>query len=87
MLASKQLKLLSVRLPEAEIRRFKSIAASKGVSLQEAVHEAIHAWTYKVPVIPSESLDSLQGSLAGVDIERLRREDRDRERMKDEHRF
>ena len=70
MLASKQLKLLSVRLPEAEIRRFKSIAASKGVSLQDAVQQAIHAWTCKAPVVPSESLDLLQGSLAGVDIER-----------------
>jgi predicted DNA binding CopG/RHH family protein len=41
MSASKQLKILSVRLPEQEVRTFKSIAAQRGVSLQEAVHEAL----------------------------------------------
>jgi hypothetical protein len=41
MSASEQLKILSVRQPEQEVRRFKSIAAKRGVSLQEAVLEAL----------------------------------------------
>jgi hypothetical protein len=44
MPANRPLKLLSVRLPEPEFRRIKSIAAHRGVSLQAAVHEALEAW-------------------------------------------
>ena len=37
-------KLLAVRVPEAERRRIKSLAALRGLTLQEAVHQAIEAW-------------------------------------------
>jgi len=37
-------KLLAVRLPEADKRRIKSLAASRGMTLQEAVHQALEAW-------------------------------------------
>lgn len=37
-------KLLSVRLPEAERRRIKALAASQGLTLAEAIREAFDAW-------------------------------------------
>ena len=37
-------KLLAVRLPEAQKRRIKSLAASQGLTLREALHEAFEAW-------------------------------------------
>ena len=43
MLAS-ETKLLSVRLPEAEKRRIKIMAASQGVTIRQAIHEAFDAW-------------------------------------------
>ena len=45
---AKHTKLLAVRLPEAEKRRIKALAASQGLTLQEAVHEALEAWTAKL---------------------------------------
>jgi len=36
--------LLAVRLPEAQKRRIKSLAASQGLTLREALHEAFEAW-------------------------------------------
>ena len=50
MLTSERLKLLTVRLPEAEKRRIKSLAASQGMSLQEVVHQALEAWASQFPV-------------------------------------
>src|SRR5208282_92583 len=44
MLMSKAMKVFSVRLPDAERRRVKSLAASLGLSLQEVVHQALEAW-------------------------------------------
>jgi Ribbon-helix-helix protein, copG family len=41
---AKSTKLLAVRLPEAEKRRIKSLAASRGLSLQEAIRQAIELW-------------------------------------------
>lgn len=35
--------LFAVRLPEAEKRRIKSLAAAQGLNLREAVHEAFEA--------------------------------------------
>jgi hypothetical protein len=64
MPASKQLKILSVRLPESEIRGFKSLAASGGVTVQEAVHEALQSWASEAQNISTEPLDALEGSLA-----------------------
>jgi len=43
-LAPDAAKVFSVRLPEAERRRVKSLAASLGLSLQEVVHQALEAW-------------------------------------------
>jgi hypothetical protein len=65
MTASK-LRILSVRLPEADLRRFKSTAAARGVSLQEAVRIALQTWT--AGEIAPPTLDELQGSLRGVDL-------------------
>ncbi len=82
MPASKHSKMLSVRLPEPELRRIKSLAASGGVSLQEAVQEALEAWPAQVPTaLPS--LDALQGSLASVDLAQLRRQGRKADRARD----
>jgi hypothetical protein len=82
MSASKHLKILSVRLPEPEVRRFKSLAASRGVSIQEAVHQALKSWASDIRKAPLEPLDALEGSLADVDIERLIRQERDMELVK-----
>ena len=85
MPASKQLKILSVRLPESEVRRFKSLAASRGVSVQEAVQQALETWAsgfiqYTAP----EPLAALRGSLADVDVEALMRQERQAELSKDQ---
>jgi len=37
---------LSVRLPEAEKRRIKIMAASQGVTIRQAIHEAFDAWAF-----------------------------------------
>lgn len=83
MSASKHLKILSVRLPETDVRRFKSLSVSRGVSLQEAVHQALESWAAERNVARQPDLDLLQGSLADVDIERLMRHERDSELKKD----
>jgi hypothetical protein len=83
MQASKQIKVLSVRLPETEVRRFKSLAASRGVSLQEAVQQALEIWSAETRKMPPEPLEALEGSLADVDIEALMRQDREAELRKD----
>jgi hypothetical protein len=83
MPASKQLRVLSVRLPEPDVRRFKSLAASRGVSLQDAVHQALEAWISLVPKANPEPLDSLQNSLADVDVEKIMRADKEAELAKD----
>jgi hypothetical protein len=83
MSASKHLKILSVRLPEPEVRRFKSLAASRGISVQEAVHQALETWASESQKIPPTPLDALQGSLADVDIEDLMQRERQAELVKD----
>ncbi len=83
MTASKQTAVLSVRLPASKLRRIKSLAASRGVTLQEAVDQALEAWALHLkPALPL-SLDALEGSLAGVDVERIMREERKAEVAKD----
>ena len=81
MSASKHLKVLSVRLPESEIRRFKSIAAARGVSVQQAVHQALDAWASHVRKVAP--LETLEGSLADVDVENLIRREKKMELDKD----
>lgn len=86
MPASKHTKILAVRMPEPEFRRFKSIAAQRGVSLQAAVHEALEAWGGKLREESAVPLDALQGSLADVDFEDLLRREKAAEVRKDRRR-
>ena len=83
MPASMHLKILSVRMPAAQLRRIKSLAASRGVSVQEAVHQALERWASEAPNKSPEPLDALQGSLADVDIENLMRREKEAELAKD----
>jgi hypothetical protein len=88
MPASKQIAVLSVRMPASELRRIKSVAARRGVTLQEAVHEALDAWTLRTrSTVMLPPLDSLEGSLADVDIAKIMREDRRSELSKDRSRL
>ena len=86
MPANKQIAVLSVRLPASKLRRIKSLAASRGVSLQEAVDQALEAWALHLKPAVLLPLDALEGSLAGVDVERIMREDREAELAKDQAR-
>jgi hypothetical protein len=86
MPASKQIRVLSVRLPEAELRRIKSLAASRGVTLQEAVHQALEVWASHLRPAAALPLDALQGSLARLDVEKLMRQERKAELAKDRRR-
>ena len=79
MPASKQLKILSVRLPASEIRRVKSAAAGRGITVQDAVHQALDSWLSAFPNTRADRLADLQGSLADIDVEKLMRDDRDAE--------
>jgi hypothetical protein len=83
MSASRQWKILSVRLTESDLRRFKSIAASRGLKLQEAVHQALEAWMSLVPRTDPAPLDTLQSSLASVDIENTMHADKEAELAED----
>ena len=73
---TKQTKLLSVRLPEAEKRRIKSLAASQGLTLQEAVHQAIEAWVSQLHLEGTPPLDWPPGPLAEVELQKPRRKKR-----------
>ena len=79
MQGSKQIKIVTVRLPASEIRRVKSAAAGRGITVQEAVHQALDAWLSTFPSTGADHLTDLEGSLADVNVERLMREDRDAE--------
>ena len=60
-MANQPTKLLAVRVPEAERRRIKSLAAIQGLTLQEAVHQAMEAWALKLQaegVLPFEAPSS-----------------------------
>ena len=87
MPANKQVSVLSVRLPASQLRRVKCMAASRGVTLQEAVHQALQAWAFNAKPARPLSLDALEGSLAGVDVEKIMIEDRKSELAKDRARF
>jgi len=83
MPSGKHQKTVSVRLPEPDVRRFKSVAATRGITLQEAVHEALESWAPKMQKPPVEPLDALEGSLANVDVNQLLRHEKQRELAKD----
>src|SRR5271157_4735845 len=65
-------KLLSVRLPEAEKRRIKIMAASQGVTIRQAIHEAFDAWALQLQS-PAPTPDAARGTPAGADSDRPRR--------------
>ncbi len=48
-MAAKDTKLLAVRLPEADRRRIKVLAASQGLTLREAIVQAFEAWASQLP--------------------------------------
>jgi len=48
--------------PSWSCARIKSLAASRGVTLQEAVHQALEAWASYLPPAVELPLDALQGS-------------------------
>ena len=83
MSASKQIGVLSVRMPVPELRRIKSLAASRGVTIQEAVHQALEVWASHLGPTAAPPLDALQGSLARMDVEKLMRQERKAELRKD----
>lgn len=77
---AKPLKILSVRLPQADLRRIKSRAAAQGLTLQAAVREAIEDWMSAPPNAAKPGLQEffsqLEGSLAGADVWKWRHEDK-----------
>lgn len=83
MPASKQIGVLSVRMPVPELRRIKTLAASRGVTIQEAVHQALEVWASHLQPTVALPLDALQGSLARMDVEKLMRQERKVELRKD----
>src|SRR5271165_1234343 len=66
------MKRLAVRLPEPAMRRIKALAALRGVSLQEAVQQALEAWASQPQPGDTHALDQQPGSFAGADLEKLR---------------
>jgi hypothetical protein len=83
MTVSKQVAVLSVRIPESKLRRIKSLAASRGVTLQEAVHQALDVWASPLRSKTARSLENMQGSLGHVDVEKLMLQERKAELAKD----
>lgn len=69
-------KLLAVRLPEAERRRVKSLAASQGLTLQEAVRQALDAWMSKLQAEGALPFAPLAGDTPGSLSQKPRRRER-----------
>lgn len=82
-----EVKVLSVRISQAEMRRLKSLAATRGMSVQKAVQEALDLWETQVSAPAAVPSDDLRGSLTGVDILALRREEKEKEMGKDRRRL
>lgn len=62
------MRVLSVRMPEGELRRLKSRAAARGKSLQAAVTEAVDIWMSQPERTQYErdaAFWKLRGSLSG----------------------
>lgn len=83
MPASKQVKILSVRLPEADLRRFKSLAASRSMSVQTAVHQAMEAWALEDRSLSLEPISIPEGSLTDVDVFQMIRKEKAAEKQKE----
>ena len=63
--------LLSVRLPDAERRRIKIMAASQGVTIRQAIHEAFDAWALQLQS-RAPAPDAARGAPAGAHSEKPR---------------
>lgn len=64
-------KLLSVLLPEAEKRRIKIMAASQGVTIRQAIHEAFDAWALQLQA-RAPTPDAARGIPGGAGSDRPR---------------
>src|SRR5208337_2324586 len=73
-MTASETKLLSVRLPEAEKRRIKIMAASQGVTIRQAIHEAFDAWAAQLQS-RTPTPDAARGIPAGADSDRPRQPD------------
>jgi ribbon-helix-helix CopG family protein len=65
---AKTTKLLAIRIPEAEKRRIKSLAASRGLSLQEAIRQAIELWAAQPQTEDEAPSESLPGASSGTGL-------------------
>src|SRR5271157_2092919 len=74
MPSSQQTKKLSIRIPELELRRIKSLAALRGVTLEQAVRRALEAWASQPEKEAASPHTAPPGSLAGVPAEKLGRQ-------------
>ena len=63
-MAINDIKLFAVRLSEAEKRRIKTLAASQGLTLREAVVEAFAAWEAQLQS-GAHTPDPARGASAG----------------------
>lgn len=67
MSKSASVRVFSVRLPEAQRRQVKSLAASLGLSLQEVVHRALEAWVSQHDPQMSRRRNPQPAALGGAD--------------------
>jgi len=81
MPSSQHTKKLTIRLPDLELRRIKSLAALRGVTLQHAVRLALQAWASQ-PQPGTTSPDAL----ASVALQTPTRQDHAAKRTQDKRR-
>ena len=72
-MTNQPMRLLAVRIPEAERRRIKSLAASQGLTLQEAVHQAMEAWAVKLQAEGAVAFEPLAAPGANTDLQKAKR--------------
>jgi uncharacterized protein (DUF433 family) len=66
---------LAVLLPEADHRRLKTLAASSGLTLRQALHQAFEAWAAQLKA-RALAPDPLRGTPAGADEDKPDEPDR-----------
>jgi uncharacterized protein (DUF433 family) len=76
MPSSQQTKKLSIRIPELELRRIKSLAALRGVTLEQAVRRALEAWASQPEKEAASPHAASPGSLRGDPAEKPERQAR-----------
>jgi len=72
-MTNQPMRLLAVRIPEAERRRIKSLAASQGLTLQEAVHQAMEAWAAKLQAEGAVVFEPLAAPGANTGLQKAKR--------------